>query len=73
MSGLKVSGDKSAYTSNYTFETTSVDPDGKNHKMSGTGVQKLHMVKEGGKWLYSRQELVSSTMMMNGKALKPTH
>src|SRR5437870_7316824 len=68
MSRLQVSGsgDKATYTSNYKFETTSVDnagmlgPKGKTHKMSGTGVQKVQMVKEGGKWLYSRLEVISS-------------
>ena len=71
MSGLRVSGDKAAYTSNYSFETASVDAKGKSHKMSGTGVQKLQMVKEGGKWLYSRQEVVSAKMMMDGKPFNP--
>ena len=73
MSGLRVSGDKAAYTSNYSFETASVDAKGKTHKMSGTGVQKLQMVKEGGKWLYIRQELVSAKMMMDGKPFNPPH
>ena len=77
MSGLEVRGDKAAYTSNYKFETTSVDnagmlgPKGKTHKMSGTGVQKVHMAKEGGKWLYSRLEGVSSKLMMDGKPFNP--
>src|SRR5579872_6052431 len=73
MSGLEVRGDKATYTSNFNFETTSVDdagmlgPKGKTHKMSGTGVQKLEMVKEGGKWLYSHLQVVSAKMMMDGK------
>jgi hypothetical protein len=77
MSGLEVSGDRATYTSNFKFETTSLDsggmlgPKGKTHKMSGTGVQKVQMVKEGGKWLYSRLEVVSSKMMMDGKPFPP--
>src|SRR5258708_27073606 len=71
MSGLKVSGDKATYTSNFKYEMASADPKGKTHTMSGTGVQKLHMVKEGGQWLYSRQEVVSSKMMIDGKPFNP--
>src|SRR3989442_15622693 len=41
MSGLNVSGDKATYTSNFKFETTSTDPKGKTHTMSGTGVQRI--------------------------------
>ena len=71
MSGLRVSGDKASYRSNFKFETASVDAKGKSHKMSGTGVQKVQMVKEGGKWLYSRLEALSSKMMMDGKPFNP--
>ena len=77
MSGLEVRGDKATYTSNFKYEMSSVDnagmlgPKGKTHKMSGAGVQKLHMVKEGGKWLYSHQELVSAKTMMDGKPFNP--
>jgi hypothetical protein len=71
MSGLEVNGNMATYTSNYKFETTSPDPNGKTHKMSGTGVQRLQMVKEGGKWLYSRQEVVSAKMLVDGKPFNP--
>ena len=46
-------------------------PKGKTHKMSGTGVQRVQMVKEGSKWLYSRLEVVSAKMMMDGKPFNP--
>ena len=77
ISELKVSGNKAAYTSNYKFETASVDnagmlgPKGKSHTMSGTGVQRIQMVKQGGKWLYNRLEVVSAKMMMDGKPFNP--
>jgi hypothetical protein len=77
MSGLEVSGDKATYTSNFTFETTSVDnagmlgPKGKTHKMGGAGVQKVQMVKESGKWLYNHLEAVSLKMTMDGKLFNP--
>ena len=75
--GIEVSGDKAAYTSNFKFETTTADnagmagAKGNTHKMSGAGVQKVQLVKEGGKWLYSRLEVVSSKMMMDGKPFNP--
>ncbi len=77
MSGLQVSGDKATYNSNFTFVTTSVDnagtfgPKGKTHKMVGTGVQKVHMVKESDKWLYNHLEVLSTKMTMDGKPFNP--
>jgi hypothetical protein len=71
MSGLTVSGDKAAYTSSFKFETTMPGAKGKTHKMSGTGLQRIQMVKEGGKWLYSHQEVVSAKMMVDGKPFNP--
>jgi len=57
--GIKVSGDKAAYTSNFKFETVSAKSAGKPAKVSGGGVQKLQLVKEGGKWLYRHLEVLS--------------
>ena len=58
MVNINVGGAQASFT---------LDAKGKSHKMSGTGVQKLQMVKEGGKWLYSHQEVVSAKMKMDGK------
>jgi hypothetical protein len=69
--GLKVSGNKAAYTSNFKFVASVPGQDGKTQNMTGTGVQKVHMVKERGKWLYNHLEVLSLKMTMNGKPLNP--
>jgi len=76
MSALRVSGNRAAYKSIFKFETTLDNAGGsgvkgKTHSMSGTGVQKIQMEKQGGKWLYSRLEVLSSKLMMDGKPFNP--
>jgi len=77
ISGIEVTGDKASYTSNFKFESIWADSAGapgakaKNHKINGAGVQKIQLVKENGKWLYSRLEVVSSKTMMDGKPFNP--
>lgn len=73
MGGLDISGNKASYTSNFKYETTIVDtagsfgPKGKTHKMSGAGIQKVQLIKDGGKWLYNHMEVGSVHAMMDGK------
>ena len=70
ISGIEVSGEKASYMSNLKYETNS-SYQGKNHKLIGSGVQKVQMVKKGRKWLYSHLEVISSKMMMDGKPFNP--
>lgn len=73
MSGLDVHGDKAAYTSNFAFEISrpgsagAPGSEGKTHRMTGTGIQKVQLAKEGGKWLYSHVEVLSAKMAVDVK------
>jgi hypothetical protein len=77
ISGIQVTGDKATYTSNFKFESTSVENSGapgqkgKNHTISGTGVQRVQLSKLAGKWLYTNLDVVSSKIMMDGKPFNP--
>jgi hypothetical protein len=73
LSGLTVKGERAAYDSNFKYETSVADNSGKRgvkskaHKMIGSGVQKLQLVKEGGRWLYTHLEVLSSAMTLDGQ------
>lgn len=75
MSHLTVSGNRAGYTSHFSFNTSVVDRTGMMgakgvaHRMSGSGVQMLQLVKQHGNWLYSHQQLISMQTMMDGKPL----
>jgi hypothetical protein len=66
---LKQTGDKAVSTRQHAMDGIMVGPDGKEHKMSFSGVSEDQYVRVKGKWLMKRMEWKSQKMLMDGKPM----
>ncbi|HEV2474487.1 MAG TPA: nuclear transport factor 2 family protein [Chthonomonadales bacterium] len=73
MKALKVHGARADYLSAFKFITRSPGTAGaagaasKGHTISGSGVQRVDLVKQRGTWLYHHLQVLSIKIMMDGK------